>query len=151
VTGKVAPERAGLTCNKNGIPFDPEKPTITSGIRPGTPVGTSRGFGIKEFEEIGGLIARVLISVAKSRRERLITQPRGEADIPKSSAAPGYWLLADQQGAAFTDKPATKLADVGPRLSCGDQNVVPRRPLDQQFEWSNQLPVLNKGPVEPRR
>ena len=67
VTGKAAEqalERAGLTCNKNGIPFDPEKPAVTSGIRLGTPVGTSRGFGIVEFETIGDLIARVLTSLA---------------------------------------------------------------------------------------
>lgn len=53
-------ERAGLTCNKNAIPFDPLPPTQTSGIRLGTPVGTSRGFGIKEFQEIGHWIADVL-------------------------------------------------------------------------------------------
>jgi len=63
LTGKVAEaalERAKITCNKNGIPFDPEKPTVTSGVRLGTPAGTTRGFGIAEFQEIGELIAEVL-------------------------------------------------------------------------------------------
>lgn len=53
-------ERAGLTCNKNAIPFDPLPPVQTSGIRLGTPVGTTRGFGVKEFQEIGHWIADVL-------------------------------------------------------------------------------------------
>jgi len=63
LTGKVAEValgRAHITCNKNGIPFDPEKPTITSGVRLGTPAGTSRGFGIAEFRQIGEMIAEVL-------------------------------------------------------------------------------------------
>jgi glycine hydroxymethyltransferase len=63
LTGKVAETalgRAHMTCNKNGIPYDPEKPTITSGIRLGTPAGTTRGFGIAEFKEIGEMIAEVL-------------------------------------------------------------------------------------------
>jgi glycine hydroxymethyltransferase len=63
LTGKVAElalGRAYITCNKNGIPFDPEKPTVTSGIRLGTPAGTSRGFGIAEFRQVGDLIAEVL-------------------------------------------------------------------------------------------
>ena len=53
LTGKAAETalgRAHITCNKNGVPFDPEKPTITSGIRLGTPAGTTRGFGIAEFQ-----------------------------------------------------------------------------------------------------
>ncbi|MGO4572706.1 serine hydroxymethyltransferase [Microvirga sp. 2TAF3] len=69
VTGKAAEaalERAGLTCNKNGIPFDPEKPAVTSGIRLGTPAATSRGFGINEFEGVGDWIARVLIGLAQN-------------------------------------------------------------------------------------
>ncbi|WP_461537274.1 serine hydroxymethyltransferase [Spongorhabdus nitratireducens] len=53
-------ERAGITCNKNGIPFDPEKPMVTSGIRLGTPAGTSRGFGEEDFRQIGHLISDVL-------------------------------------------------------------------------------------------
>jgi glycine hydroxymethyltransferase len=53
-------DRAGMTCNKNGIPFDPEKPMVTSGIRLGTPAGTTRGFGNDEFKEIGNLIGDVL-------------------------------------------------------------------------------------------
>lgn len=63
ITGKAAEaslERAGLTCNKNAIPFDPLSPFITSGIRLGTPAGTTRGFGRAEFAEIGDLISRVL-------------------------------------------------------------------------------------------
>jgi glycine hydroxymethyltransferase len=58
--------RAGLTCNKNGIPFDPEKPFVTSGIRLGTPAATSRGFGIAEFKQVAHLIAEVLDAVAQS-------------------------------------------------------------------------------------
>ena len=57
-------ERAGITCNKNGVPFDPEKPTVTSGIRLGTPAGTTRGFGVEEFQEIGHLISDVLDGLA---------------------------------------------------------------------------------------
>ncbi|RVB76654.1 MULTISPECIES: serine hydroxymethyltransferase [unclassified Mesorhizobium] len=62
-TGKRAEAalgRANITCNKNGIPFDPEKPFVTSGVRLGTPAGTTRGFGQAEFREIGKLIAEVL-------------------------------------------------------------------------------------------
>ena len=62
-TGKRAEAalgRANITCNKNGIPFDPEKPFVTSGVRLGTPAGTTRGFGEAEFREIGKLIAEVL-------------------------------------------------------------------------------------------
>jgi glycine hydroxymethyltransferase len=62
-TGKVAEAalgRAHITCNKNGIPFDPEKPTVTSGIRLGSPACTTRGFGVAEFREVGNLIADVL-------------------------------------------------------------------------------------------
>ena len=53
-------ERAGVTCNKNAVPFDPEKPMITSGLRLGTPAGTTRGFGLEEFRLIGELIGDVL-------------------------------------------------------------------------------------------
>lgn len=67
VTGKAAEAalgRANITCNKNGVPFDPEKPTITSGVRLGTPAGTSRGFGVAEFQAIGGLIVEVIDGLA---------------------------------------------------------------------------------------
>jgi glycine hydroxymethyltransferase len=58
-------ERAGITCNKNGVPFDPEKPTVTSGIRLGTPAGTTRGFGPEEFAAVGHLVSDVLDALAK--------------------------------------------------------------------------------------
>jgi glycine hydroxymethyltransferase len=69
LTGKVAEaslERAHMTCNKNGIPFDPEKPMITSGVRLGTPAGTTRGFGIAEFRQVGELIGDVLDGLSAS-------------------------------------------------------------------------------------
>ena len=67
VTGKAAEEsleRAGITCNKNSVPFDPEKPTVTSGIRLGTPAGTSRGFRAVEFRQVGVMITSVLDGLA---------------------------------------------------------------------------------------
>ena len=69
VTGKAAEatlERARITANKNAIPFDSEKPAITSGIRLGTPAGTTRGFGADEFKEIGRMIGEVLDGMARS-------------------------------------------------------------------------------------
>ena len=72
LTGKVAEfalGRAHITCNKNGIPFDPEKPTITSGIRLGTPAGTTRGFGLKEFQQVGEMIVEVLDVLSQKNAE----------------------------------------------------------------------------------
>ena len=69
LTGKASEQalgRAHITCNKNGVPFDPEKPFVTSGIRLGTPAGTTRGFGIAEFQEIGRLITEVLDGLSKN-------------------------------------------------------------------------------------
>jgi glycine hydroxymethyltransferase len=57
-------ERAGMTCNKNGVPFDPEKFTVTSGIRVGSPAATTRGFGVSDFREVGALMAEVLDGLA---------------------------------------------------------------------------------------
>lgn len=76
VTGKaaeIALERAGLTCNKNAIPNDPEKPFVTSGIRLGSSAGTTRGFGEGEFEQIGNLILRVIDGLAGN--------PDGDSDV----------------------------------------------------------------------
>jgi len=69
LTGDIAEaamERAAITCNKNGVPFDPEKPTVTSGVRLGTPAGTTRGFGVGEFQTVGHLIADVLDGLASN-------------------------------------------------------------------------------------
>jgi glycine hydroxymethyltransferase len=67
LTGKaaeIALGRANITCNKNGVPFDPEKPMVTSGIRLGSPAGTTRGFGVAEFQSIGNMIIEVLDGLA---------------------------------------------------------------------------------------
>lgn len=80
LTGKQAEislENAHLTCNKNAIPFDPEKPFVTSGIRLGTPAGTSRGFKEAEFELIGNLIGDVL--------DGLVKQPDNNQDAEKKA------------------------------------------------------------------
>ena len=72
VTGKDADEaleRAGITCNKNGIPNDPLPPTKTSGIRVGSPAGTTRGFGAEEFKAIGHMVADVLDGLARCGEE----------------------------------------------------------------------------------
>ena len=61
-------ERAGITCNKNGIPFDTEKFTVTSGIRVGSPAGTTRGFGVAEFRNVGAVMAEVLDGLAAGGR-----------------------------------------------------------------------------------
>ncbi|HTF02141.1 MAG TPA: serine hydroxymethyltransferase [Bradyrhizobium sp.] len=58
--------RAAITCNKNGIPFDPETPFVTSGLRLGTPAATTRGFGVAEFKQVGMLISEVLNAIAQS-------------------------------------------------------------------------------------
>ena len=72
-------DRASITCNKNGIPFDPEKPFVTSGIRLGTPAGTTRGFGEGEFREVGGMIAEVVDGLRKNGEA-------GDAQVEQSVA-----------------------------------------------------------------
>src|SRR5690606_20755968 len=67
-------ERARITTNKNGVPFDTEKPTVTSGVRLGSPAGTTRGFGVAEFRQIGGLIADVLDGLAKKSNDNSDTE-----------------------------------------------------------------------------
>jgi glycine hydroxymethyltransferase len=83
VTGKGAEAalgRAHITCNKNGIPFDPQPPAVTSGIRLGTPAGTTRGFGAAEFEEIGEMIVEVLDAMAARG-------PGGDAAVERAVTA----------------------------------------------------------------
>jgi glycine hydroxymethyltransferase len=73
-------ERAGLTCNKNAIPFDPEKPAVTSGVRLGTSAGTTRGFGQAEFKRVGELILQVVDALA-------VAGPEGDAVVEKAVLA----------------------------------------------------------------
>jgi glycine hydroxymethyltransferase len=83
LTGDVAEKslgRAHITCNKNGVPFDPEKPTVTSGVRLGTPAATTRGFGVAEFREVGRLIVEVLDGLAANG-------PDGNAQVEASVKA----------------------------------------------------------------
>ena len=75
VTGDVVADvldRAHITCNKNAIPFDPMPPKITSGIRVGTPAGTTRGFKEKEFELIGNWIADVIEAIGSDKQEQVV-------------------------------------------------------------------------------
>jgi glycine hydroxymethyltransferase len=74
-------ERAGITCNKNGIPFDTEKPTVTSGVRLGTPAGTTRGFGVNEFRDIGRLIVEVFDSLRDHPEGHAATEQRVHREI----------------------------------------------------------------------
>ena len=91
VTGKAAEaglDRAWLTCNKNGIPFDTRSPFVTSGIRLGTPAGTTRGFGPVEFRKVGELIARVVDGLSKNG-------PEGDAQIEEQVRGEVAKLCAD--------------------------------------------------------
>jgi len=84
VTGKDAEatlENAHMTCNKNGVPFDPEKPMITSGVRLGTPAGTTRGFKEAEFRQVGNLIADVLEAYAKSNGDNSTAEAEARAKV----------------------------------------------------------------------
>jgi glycine hydroxymethyltransferase len=84
LTGKAAEaslEHAGMTCNKNGIPFDPEKPTVTSGIRLGTPAATTRGFGVEEFRKVGELIGDVLDGLAANPDDNQAAEARARAEV----------------------------------------------------------------------
>src|SRR6059058_4021402 len=86
LTGKVAEialVRAHITCNKNGIPFDPEKPMVTSGVRLGTPAGTTRGFGIAESRQVGDMIADVLDPLSRSGLEQDVEAERRVAEQVK--------------------------------------------------------------------
>lgn len=69
-------ERAGITCNKNGIPFDTENPTVTSGVRLGTPAGTTRGFGAAHFEQVGQMILEVLSALER--------EPNGDEQVERA-------------------------------------------------------------------
>jgi glycine hydroxymethyltransferase len=84
LTGKAAEaslERAGITCNKNGIPFDPEKPTITSGVRLGTPAATTRGFGLAEVRLVGELIVEVLDGLSAHADDNGAAERRVRAEV----------------------------------------------------------------------
>ncbi len=79
LTGNIAAEsleRAGITCNKNGVPNDPEKPMVTSGVRLGTPAGTTRGFGPAEFVQIGEMIVAVLDGLRENREDNAATEAK---------------------------------------------------------------------------
>jgi glycine hydroxymethyltransferase len=80
--------RAAITCNKNGIPFDPETPFVTSGLRLGTPAATTRGFGVAEFKQVGGLIAEVLGALAQS--------PDGKAPLVEAAIKERVKALTDR-------------------------------------------------------
>ena len=90
LTGKAAEAalgRAHITCNKNGVPFDPQSPFVTSGVRLGAPAATSRGFGVAEFKKVGELIAEVLDGLAANGEE-------GNAAVEQAVKAKAHELTA---------------------------------------------------------
>jgi glycine hydroxymethyltransferase len=88
--------RAGITCNKNGIPFDPERPTVTSGIRLGSPAATTRGFGTEEFRMVGKYIVQVLRALARGAAENGAPEARVHKDVQALCAR---FPIYDQLGA----------------------------------------------------
>jgi glycine hydroxymethyltransferase len=78
---EISLERAGITCNKNGIPFDPQKPTVTSGIRLGSPAATTRGFGPEEFRIVGSYIVEVLRGLARRPADNGATEARVRENV----------------------------------------------------------------------
>jgi glycine hydroxymethyltransferase len=89
LTGKAAEsslEQAGMSCNKNAIPFDPEKPTVTSGIRLGSPAATTRGFGTDEFKQVGSLIVDVLDGLAAHPDDNGAAERAAQAEVAKLCA-----------------------------------------------------------------
>jgi glycine hydroxymethyltransferase len=84
MTGKAAEEsldRAGITCNKNGVPFDSEKPTVTSGIRLGSPAATTRGFGKEEFRQTAELIVKILDGLVKNPDDNSAVEQEVRAEV----------------------------------------------------------------------
>ena len=84
LTGDIsekALERAHMTCNKNGVPFDPEKPTVTSGLRVGSPAGTTRGFGATEFRRVGELMSEVLDALSVNRDGDAVVEARVRDEV----------------------------------------------------------------------
>ncbi|MBI1264879.1 MAG: aminotransferase class I/II-fold pyridoxal phosphate-dependent enzyme [Alphaproteobacteria bacterium] len=78
---EAALERAHITCNKNGVPFDPAKPTVTSGLRIGSPAGTTRGFGTLEFRRIGEMMAEVLDALSAAREGDAAVEARVREEV----------------------------------------------------------------------
>ncbi|MGN1078735.1 MAG: serine hydroxymethyltransferase [Alphaproteobacteria bacterium] len=100
LTGKLAEkslERARMTCNKNGIPFDPEKPTVTSGVRLGTPAGTTRGFKTEEFRQVGNLIGDVLDALSENPQDNTAAEEKaGKSVLELCARFPIYEGLMEE-------------------------------------------------------
>jgi glycine hydroxymethyltransferase len=79
-------ERAGITANKNAIPFDPQKPTVTSGVRLGSPAATTRGFGTEEFRTIGRWIVEVLRALARRPSDHPAIESRVRGEVREMCA-----------------------------------------------------------------
>ena len=132
--------RAGLTCNKNGIPFDPEKPFVTSGIRLGTPACTTRGFGVAEFKQVGALISeehmrKVLSYIEKGRAEgaRVIA---GGGRVTDGRLAKGFFVAPTIFDAASDDMAIVREECFGPVAAIcrvGDFDAAIRSANDSPF------------------
>ena len=116
LTGKAAAaslERAGITCNMNGIPFDPEKPTVTSGIRLGSPAATTRGFGTAEFQEIGHLIVEVLEGLAADPEDNRTVEYRVHDRVQALCAAFPIYKMQPPDTHFASGQQACRLRKVG--------------------------------------
>ncbi len=136
LTGKVAElslGRAHITCNKNGIPFDPEKPTITSGIRLGTPACTTRGFGIAEFRQVGEMIVEVLdVLSQKGVDEDLLIEAAASAKAKTLLSRFPIYQIGASHALPELRKPRHPGEGFAPDRGFGGDPAPPRLP-DLQF------------------
>eukprot|EP00903_Cladosiphon_okamuranus_P001373 g1371.t1 len=155
-TGKVAEKalgRANITCNKNGIPFDPEKPFVTSGIRLGTPAATTRGFGVAEFREVGLLITEVLdgLKAANSEEGNAAVEAAVKAKVKDSRPTEDNTAIRRRRicntcGGRFTTFERVQLRELMVLKRSGR-----RVPFDREKLARSVQIAVRKRPVDPDR
>ncbi len=133
LTGNISEKalgRAHITCNKNGVPFNPAKPMVTSGIRLGSPAGTTRGFGVAEFREVGRMIAEVLEGLQRrggQRRRGREDQGRSYGSLPPlpDLRLIGRSLAILGAGRSIIRPALRAYGGIGGRGGCAEQTMAP--------------------------